>query len=86
MKRVRRAGTGPETKLLEALETLGLRAKPEIDSAPVRDLRYRGDLVFRRARVVVLVHGCFWHMCPQHATFPKKNEAWWLEKLTANRL
>lgn len=28
--------------------------------------------------------GCFWHSCPQHATFPKNNAEWWAAKLAAN--
>jgi DNA mismatch endonuclease (patch repair protein) len=34
--------------------------------------------------VAVYVDGCFWHGCPQHATWPKSNENWWREKIQAN--
>jgi len=30
------------------------------------------------------VDGCFWHRCPDHATFPKANADWWAEKLDRN--
>jgi len=33
----------------------------------------------------VFVDGCFWHGCPQHATWPKKNADWWREKIEGNR-
>ena len=36
------------------------------------------------AKVAVFVDGCFWHMCPEHATFPKANADWWREKLERN--
>jgi DNA mismatch endonuclease, patch repair protein len=33
------------------------------------------------AKVAVFVDGCFWHRCPQHASFPTKNGEWWRAKL-----
>lgn len=47
--------------------------------------RRRGDIVFTRKRVVVFVDGCFWHGCPDHGTWPKKNGDWWRAKIGANR-
>jgi DNA mismatch endonuclease (patch repair protein) len=47
--------------------------------------KVRPDFVFRRERVVVFVDGCFWHGCPQHATWPKQNEEFWRKKLEANK-
>jgi DNA mismatch endonuclease (patch repair protein) len=35
--------------------------------------------------VAVFIDGCFWHGCPQHATTPRANRAWWVDKLAANR-
>jgi DNA mismatch endonuclease (patch repair protein) len=46
--------------------------------------RRRADLVFPRAKVAVYVDGCFWHSCPEHATKPKTNAAWWRDKLARN--
>ena len=40
--------------------------------------------MFTRARVAVFVDGCFWHRCPEHATDPCANAAWWRAKLDAN--
>jgi DNA mismatch endonuclease (patch repair protein) len=42
------------------------------------------DIAFPRARVAVFVDGCFWHMCPSHATWPKSNAGWWRAKLEKN--
>jgi DNA mismatch endonuclease (patch repair protein) len=36
--------------------------------------------------VVVFVDGCFWHGCPEHATWPKHNSEFWRAKIEANRL
>ena len=33
----------------------------------------------------MFVDGCFWHGCPQHATQPKNNRAFWQKKLAGNR-
>jgi DNA mismatch endonuclease, patch repair protein len=43
------------------------------------------DFVFRKLRIALFVDGCFWHSCPQHATKPKNNAAFWQKKLAANR-
>lgn len=43
------------------------------------------DFVFPQRRLAVFVDGCFWHGCPKHATQPKNNAAFWLEKLCRNR-
>lgn len=52
----------------------------------VADLPGTPDIVFPRARVVVLVHGCFWHRhagC-RLASMPKSNLAFWKEKFVRN--
>ena len=45
----------------------------------------RPDFVFRQKRLAVFVDGCFWHGCPQHATKPRNNAAFWRKKFAANR-
>ncbi|MBE0542358.1 MAG: very short patch repair endonuclease [Verrucomicrobia bacterium] len=50
-----------------------------------RRLRVRVDFVFRKARTVIFVDGCFWHGCPKHATTPKNNRAFWHRKLAGNQ-
>jgi DNA mismatch endonuclease (patch repair protein) len=52
---------------------------------PVPGLRRRTiDVAFTRQKVAVFVDGCFWHACPEHATWPKSNGDWWRQKLAAN--
>jgi DNA mismatch endonuclease (patch repair protein) len=46
--------------------------------------RGRADLVFTRARLVVMVDGCFWHRCPDHGLAPHNNSDWWRQKLDRN--
>jgi DNA mismatch endonuclease (patch repair protein) len=82
MQRQARRDTAPELALRRAVWKRGLRYR--IDVSPIRGARRRADLVFTRARVAVYVDGCFWHSCPHHATTPKANRSWWIEKLGAN--
>lgn len=77
----RRKDTAPEMALRRALHARGLRYRVDV---PVVGTRRRGDLVFKSAKVVVFVDGCFWHGCPQHGTIPKRNASWWAEKIAAN--
>src|SRR4051812_29059196 len=67
----RGADTAPELALRSILHRRGLRFRKHV--APLPGLRCRADVVFTRARVAVFVDGCFWHRCPDHATFPKAN-------------
>jgi len=41
-------------------------------------------MLFPRARVAVLIDGCFWHGCPVHFTLPAKNVEYWDEKIKRN--
>ncbi|MDH6679155.1 DNA mismatch endonuclease (patch repair protein) [Rhodococcus sp. LBL1] len=82
MRAQRRRDTAPEVALRRELHRRGARFF--VDRAPLPGLRRRADLVFPRKHVAVYVDGCFWHSCPQHATFPKNNAQWWADKLAAN--
>jgi DNA mismatch endonuclease (patch repair protein) len=82
MQRQNRRDTLPELALRRAVWRRGLRYR--VDVAPIRGARRRADLVFTRAKVSVYVDGCFWHRCPEHATTPKANREWWIDKLAAN--
>lgn len=42
------------------------------------------DLVFPGPQVAVFVDGCFWHGCPDHASWPKANAEWWRSKIDGN--
>lgn len=75
--------TAPELALRRVLHALGLRYR--VDRAPLRGLRRRADVVFGPTRVAVYVDGCFWHVCPQHGTWPRANAEWWKAKLERNK-
>ena len=42
------------------------------------------DITFPAPQIAVFIDGCFWHGCPEHATSPKANAAWWRVKLDKN--
>ena len=45
------------------------------------------DFVFPRRRVVVFLHGCFWHRCPTcHFDLPKRHRKFWATKFERNKL
>lgn len=79
----RRTGTAPELALRAELRGSGLCYR--VDGTPIAGFRRRADLQFRDARVAVFVHGCFWHGCPRHASWPRANAAWWRAKIRRNR-
>ena len=82
MSRQRSRDTTPERVLRSLLHRRGLRYR--LHRRPVPGLRRQADLVFAGPRVAVFVDGCFWHSCPDHATSPKSNGAWWAAKLAGN--
>jgi len=82
MSRQRTRDTDAEIALRRILHARGLRYRV---NHPLPGLpRRRADLTFPTQRVVVFVDGCFWHGCPQHRTWPKRNEQWWAAKLRGN--
>ncbi|TQJ13074.1 T/G mismatch-specific endonuclease [Yimella lutea] len=82
MSRQRRRDTQPEVLLRRALHRRGHRFR--VDTALPGMSRRRSDILFTKKRVAVFVDGCFWHSCPEHATFPRNNEQWWQDKLRRN--
>lgn len=81
MLATRRRDTACELAVRSAAHRLGLRFRVDW---PLPGTRRRADLAFTRSRVAVFVDGCFWHGCPQHATWPKRHAAWWKDKIERN--
>lgn len=80
MRSVRQRDTGPEMALRRGLHALGLRYRLH-----AKELPGRPDIVFRRRKACVFVHGCFWHRhgCWKTTT-PKSNADFWNGKFVAN--
>lgn len=83
MQGVRQKNTSAESSLRRKLHALGLRYRIQVPI--LAQPRRVADVVFRGLRVAVFVDGCFWHGCPQHATWPKENAEFWRAKILANR-
>lgn len=81
MSRVRARDTSAEMRVRRAAHGLGLRYR-----LYRRDLPGTPDLVFPKHRVVVFVHGCFWHRHPgcKKATSPKSRVEFWQSKFDRN--
>lgn len=82
MQRQRQRDTDPEIAVRRLIHRAGLRFR--VDHA-IPGSRRRADIVFPLRRVAVFVDGCFWHGCPDHATWPKASSDWWRAKIEANR-
>ncbi|HEV7771007.1 MAG TPA: very short patch repair endonuclease [Solirubrobacterales bacterium] len=78
----RKRDTRPELALRSELHRRGLRYR--VDQKPLKGLRCKADIVFRRQKVAVFMDGCFWHGCPDHGTSPKTNVSYWSAKLARN--
>lgn len=81
MSGIRGRDTRPELAVRRYLHSRGLRYRLHVP-----DLPGRPDIVLRRHRTVVLVHGCFWHRhagC-RYAYTPKSRPEFWLPKLEGN--
>ncbi|WP_186073654.1 very short patch repair endonuclease [Burkholderia gladioli] len=81
MKSVKQRNTSPEIAVRRALHSLGYRFRLHR-----KDLPGTPDLVLPRYRLVIFVHGCFWHRHPdcKLASTPKSNAEYWLPKFEAN--
>jgi len=82
MGRISSRNTLPEVRVRSVLHRMGFRFRLHR-----KDLPGKPDVVLPKWRVVVLVHGCFWHghenCCEGH--MPKSNSAYWEPKLARNR-
>ncbi|SDF96398.1 T/G mismatch-specific endonuclease [Lentzea fradiae] len=83
MSKQKTRDTRIEVELRRALFAAGLRYR--VHRRPVQGVRREADIVFTAAKVAVFVDGCFWHGCPEHATWPKNNAEFWRTKIETNR-
>ena len=81
MSGIRGKNTQPELRVRRRMHAAGLRYRLH-----AKDLPGKPDIVFRRLRAAVFVHGCFWHQHPgcRLAARPATNTGFWSPKLAAN--
>src|SRR2546421_1138470 len=74
----RRRDTGPERAVRSLLHARGLRFRVDFPIRAMRERPIRPDIAFPKHQLAVFIDGCFWHACPEHATFPATNREYWL--------
>lgn len=82
MSRIRSKDTKPELLVRKLLFHAGFRYRLHVKTLPGHP-----DVVLPRWKVVVFVHGCFWHGhagCPK-ATVPATRREFWEAKIRGNR-
>jgi len=81
MSRIRSKDTKPELVVRRMLTAMGLSYRLHRT-----DLPGKPDVVLGPRRLVIFVHGCFWHRHPgcKEATMPAANRAFWQAKLEGN--
>jgi DNA mismatch endonuclease, patch repair protein len=81
MGRIRGKNTTPELVVRRLLHRMGYRFRLHGKGLPGRP-----DIVLKKYRTVVFVHGCFWHQhkgC-KNCTTPTNRREWWITKLNGN--
>jgi DNA mismatch endonuclease (patch repair protein) len=80
----KKIGSTPERNLQLALKRLRLRFTFNVPLT-AQGATINVDLYFPKARVVVLVDGCFWHGCRHHGSIPSTNRQYWAAKIARNK-
>ncbi|WP_082411458.1 very short patch repair endonuclease [Methylogaea oryzae] len=78
MRAIKHKNTKPEHLVRSCLFKAGLRYRLH-----VKELPGKPDIVLRKYRTIIFVHGCFWHQHPgcRYARVPASNESYWGPKL-----
>src|SRR6266540_3424732 len=82
MAAIRSKDTAPEFVVRAVVSKLGYRYRLH-----VKRLAGSPDLVMRRLRKAIFVHGCFWHGHPncKFGRLPRSNLGYWRPKIAGNR-
>lgn len=83
MARQKARDTAPEMAIRRLLHSRGWRYRTHL--RVLGSSRRFHDIVFTRRRVIVDVHGCFWHGCTSHFASPKTHSTFWKSKIETNR-
>ena len=81
MRGVKQKDTKPEVLVRKALHARGYRFRLHGKALPGKP-----DIILRKHRLVIFVHGCFWHQhdeC-QEGRLPDSNTEYWIPKLRRN--
>lgn len=81
MSRIRSKNTKPELIVRSYLHKQGYRFRLHDKTLPGKP-----DIVLKKYKTVIFVHGCFWHghkNC-KYFVVPKTRTKWWLNKINGN--
>lgn len=81
MSRIKAKDTKPEIAVRQVLHALGYRFRLENTDIPGKP-----DIILPKYKIVIYVHGCFWHRHPgcKYAYTPKSKIDFWTKKFAAN--
>jgi DNA mismatch endonuclease, patch repair protein len=82
MSRIRSKNTRPEMIVRKALFANGFRFRLHDKKLPGKP-----DIVLKKYKTVIFIHGCFWHghIDCKYFVVPKTRSEWWLRKIDRNR-
>ncbi|WNJ21294.1 very short patch repair endonuclease [Pontibacter sp. G13] len=82
MGKVKRRDTIPELLVRKYLHAAGYRFRVDVAKLPGRP-----DIVMRKFKTAIFIHGCFWHGHENCSLFkiPKTRTDWWQAKIDRNR-
>ena len=80
MSHIRSKDTTPEERVRKYLFAHGFRYRKNVKTLPGKP-----DIVLKKYKTVIFVHGCFWHMhdCGRFH-WPTTNEDYWRPKILGN--
>ena len=82
MARIKSKRTGIEEQVAGLLRTESIKFRRNVKTLPGKP-----DFVIYNARLIIFVHGCFWHghqKCSR-ARLPKTNTVYWHKKIERNK-
>lgn len=81
MAKIGQRDTKPEVKVRSLLHRGGFRFRKNVNTLPGKP-----DIVMPKYRLVIFVHGCFWHRhdCRKGNSTPTSRREFWQKKFQAN--
>jgi len=82
MRQIKGKNTKPEMVVRKFLFSKGFRYRLHVKNLPGKP-----DIVLPKYKIVIFVHGCFWHGhegC-KYFVVPKTRTEWWLTKINTNQ-
>lgn len=83
MRQIRSKGTKPEKIVRKFLFANGFRYRLNVKALPGKP-----DIVLPKYKVIVLIHGCFWHGHENCRLFrlPQTRSEWWSQKIERTKM